>query len=170
MEMKSGEPVQIAAGLYAHWAAFADLSPHDVHDLLQLRQSVFVIEQDCLYPDIDGKDPTALHLLARTDDGAALAGALRLFLADVDGGEARIGRIVVEKTFRGTGLGRKLLSAGIEKARSAVPGCAIVLSAQAHLEVFYKSLGFQAESEIYLEDGIPHIDMALRVSDEGASG
>ncbi len=162
--------MQIVAGLYAHWAAFADLSPHDVHDLLQLRQSVFVIEQDCLYPDIDGKDPTALHLLARTDNGEALAGALRLFLADVDGGEARIGRIVVEKSFRGTGLGRKLLSAGIEKARSAASGCAIVLSAQAHLEVFYQSLGFQAESEIYLEDGIPHIDMALRGSDGSASG
>ncbi|KZM48496.1 GNAT family N-acetyltransferase [Labrenzia sp. OB1] len=142
----------------AKWAAFEELSPGDVHDLLQLRQAIFVLEQASLYADIDGKDPLALHFLIRNRATDALTGAIRLF-PGLENGDARIGRVVIALDCRGGGLGRKMMLAGIDKAEALAPGCRIHVTAQAHLEKFYNSLGFRSVSEIYLEDGIPHIDM-----------
>lgn len=144
--------------LSAKWAAFDALSNHDVHDLLRLRQAIFILEQNSLYADIDGKDAAALHYHIRDGDTGALIGAIRLF-TDPEKGEARIGRVVIAQEARGVGLGRILVRAGIEEASRLVPGCRIHVSAQAHLEKFYRSLGFETVSEIYIEDGIPHIDM-----------
>ncbi|MES0811183.1 GNAT family N-acetyltransferase [Roseibium sp. SCPC15] len=137
---------------------FNQLTPHDVHDLLKLRQDVFVLEQAALYPDIDGKDPVARHLFIRETASGDLIGAIRLFVAP-DQGIARIGRVVIARSARGSGLGRILMQAGIDKAEELLPGCAIHLGAQAYLEKFYKSLEFTTVSEVYVEDGIPHIDM-----------
>ncbi|MEM9632957.1 MAG: GNAT family N-acetyltransferase [Pseudomonadota bacterium] len=137
---------------------FDQLTPHDVHDLLKLRQDVFVLEQAALYPDIDGKDPIAWHLFIREKTSGNLLGAIRLFVTP-DEGIARIGRVVIAKSARGSGLGRILMQAGIDKAEELLPDCAIHLGAQAYLEKFYKSLGFTTVSEVYVEDGIPHIDM-----------
>ncbi len=136
------------------WRDFDDLRPAELHALLKLRCDVFVVEQDCAFPEIDGKDPLARHLLCY--DGADLIGCLRIF---APGEAARIGRVVVAPSARGTGLGRRLMQAAldaIEARHGAVP---VALSAQTHLEAFYASLGFARVSETYLEDGIPHCDM-----------
>ena len=117
----------------AKWSPFEALSPHDVHALLKLRQTVFVLEQSSLYPDIDGKDPDALHYLVSDKLSGQLAGAIRLF-AHPDDRMARIGRVVVAKHARGAGLGRCLMLAGLVKADSLVPGGSVHVSAQAHLE------------------------------------
>ncbi|GAB4534459.1 MAG: GNAT family N-acetyltransferase [Roseibium sp.] len=144
--------------LNAKWAAFDELTPHDVHDLLKLRQDIFVLEQASLYADIDGKDPEALHFLIRDRATCSLLGAIRLF-ADGAAKRARIGRVVIARPARGSGLGRRMMQAGIARAEELAPGCEIQVSAQAHLEGFYSSLGFRTVSDVYVEDGIDHIDM-----------
>jgi len=144
--------------LTARWTDFAGLSPFEVHDLLKLRQDVFILEQASLFADIDGKDPAALHFLVTKRQGGAVVGAVRLF-TDREAGEARIGRVVIAPEARGVGLGRFLMRAGVNEAEGLVPGCRILLSAQQHLEAFYRSFGFETVSEVYIEDGIPHVDM-----------
>ncbi|WP_434050915.1 MAG: GNAT family N-acetyltransferase [Roseibium sp.] len=145
----------------AKWCRLQQMSPIDVHDLLKLRQDVFVIEQNSLYQDIDGKDPEALHLLVRDAASGSLVGTVRV-TEDVSAEKARIGRVVIAPRARGTGLGRKLMLAGIEKVEQILPSGTIDLSAQAHLEGFYRSLGFETVSDEYLEDGIAHVDMTRR--------
>jgi len=145
--------------LTAKWAAFSELAPHDVHDLLKLRQEIFILEQTSLYADIDGRDPEALHYLIRDRRTGVLTGAIRLFTDVEDGQVARIGRVVIARDLRGSGLGRIMMQAGVDKAHELLPGCPIHVTAQAHLEDFYNSLGFRTVSEPYLEDDIPHIDM-----------
>ncbi|WP_420414534.1 GNAT family N-acetyltransferase [Roseibium sp.] len=147
----------MSSKLIGEWNSFDGLSARDVHDLLKLRQDVFMLEQDCLFPEIDGKDPETEHFFLRDTETGALAGAIRLFSASDK--EIRIGRVVVAQTHRGLGLGRDLMLAGMDRARHLAPAADIHLSAQAHLEKFYKSLGFSTISEVYLEDDIPHIDM-----------
>lgn len=142
----------------ARWATFASFSLSELYDLLKLRQEVFILEQESFYADIDGKDQEALHYLIQNRETAALFGAIRLF-ADTDENTARIGRVVIAPAARGTGLGRAMMQAGIDKAEELLPGCSIHVSAQAYLEKFYGSLGFEAVSDTYIEDGIPHIDM-----------
>lgn len=144
--------------IHSRWAAFDELDRRELHDLLKLRQDVFVLEQASLYADIDGKDPEALHYLALDADTGALLGAIRLFV-DAERRSARIGRVVIAVPARGAGLGRSMMQAGIGKAETLAPGCEIHVTAQAHLEMFYGSLGFGTVSEQYLQDGIPHIDM-----------
>nr|WP_319383098.1 GNAT family N-acetyltransferase [uncultured Roseibium sp.] len=150
--------MEFEASQTARWCRLQQMSPLDVHDLLKLRQDVFVIEQASLYQDIDGKDPEALHLLVRDAVSGSLVGTVRV-TEDAKAGKARIGRVVIAPSARGTGLGRKLMRAGIEKVEEILPEGMIDLSAQAHLESFYRSLGFETVSEEYLEDGIPHVDM-----------
>ncbi|MCX2721911.1 GNAT family N-acetyltransferase [Roseibium salinum] len=148
----------LSRNLAVKWAAFDELSNHDVHDLLRLRQTVFIMEQNSLYADIDGKDTAALHCHIRNRDTGALVGAIRLF-TDAENGEARIGRVVIAQEARGAGLGRAMMQAGIEQATRLVPGCRLHVTAQAHLEPFYRSLGFEPASQVYIQDGIAHIDM-----------
>ncbi|ADZ69807.1 GNAT family N-acetyltransferase [Polymorphum gilvum] len=146
------------------WRRFDQLSVAELHALLKLRVDVFVVEQACPYREIDGLDPQAEHYLLRDADGA-LAGCLRLFAPGVNGPQARLGRIVVAPQRRGLKLGHQLVAEGIARARALHPGCAIALSAQAHLEDFYAGHGFAAVSPPYLEDGIAHVDMLLGGAD-----
>ena len=143
-----------AASERLEFRRFDTLSGAEVHALLRLRQDVFVVEQDCAFAEIDGRDPGALHLLAWA--GERLAGCLRL-LAEEDA--MRIGRIVVGAPARGPGLGHRLLAAALDRCAATAPGRAVVLSAQAHLENFYAAHGFIVVSSAYLEDGILHVDM-----------
>ncbi|OKL45371.1 GNAT family N-acetyltransferase [Pseudovibrio exalbescens] len=138
--------------------AFEELGIRDLHDLLRLRCEVFVVEQACAYPDVDGEDPVALHLLHR-DGSGKLAGYLRIFTPKGGGSHWKIGRVVVDPAFRKAGVARGLMSQAIEYCRAQDPGCRIDLQAQVYLRSFYESLGFTAVSNEYLEDGIPHIDM-----------
>ena len=143
------------------WSSFAGLAVADLYEMLALRQQVFVLEQTCLYPDIDGLDPDAHHLLGwRTVDGKReLAATLRCLAPGVKYDEMSLGRVVTSPSARGTGLGRELVAQGIACAVRLHPGHAIRIGAQAHLETFYAGFGFRTVSAPYDEDGILHIDM-----------
>ena len=143
------------------WSSFAGLAVADLYEMLALRQQVFVLEQTCLYPDIDGLDPGAHHLLGwRTVDGKReLAATLRCLAPGAKYDEMSLGRVVTSPSARGTGLGRELVAQGIACAERLHPGHAIRIGAQAHLETFYAGFGFRTVSAPYDEDGILHIDM-----------
>jgi ElaA protein len=140
------------------WRRFAELGVDDLYDALALRCRVFVLEQGP-YLDPDGLDRAAWHLLGRDP-----AGTLQAYLRVVDPGakyeEASIGRVVTTPETRGTGLGRQLVAEGVARCTAAWPGRGIRISAQAHLERFYGGFGFVRDGEPYLEDGIPHLQMA----------
>lgn len=146
------------------WAAFDELDGPTVHAMLAARQQVFVLEQQCLYPDIDGLDPRAHHLLGwQTFNGErTLVAYLRCFAPhakDVHQDDAVIGRVLTVQAVRGDGLGRELMVEGIRRVEQDFPACRVHISAQQHLRRFYGEFGFVAVSDSYLEDGIPHIDM-----------
>lgn len=139
--------------------AFKELTTTELYDALQLRSAVFVIEQNCIYQDLDDKDRKGHHLLGY-DNGALVAYA-RLLGPGISYGEASIGRVVVSKEARGRKSGRELMIKAIEETFSAFNTNEIVISAQQYLEKFYTDLGFWTEGEMYLEDDIPHIKMRL---------
>ncbi|UPA25777.1 GNAT family N-acetyltransferase [Shinella oryzae] len=127
----------------------------ELYALLKLRVDVFVVEQACAYPELDGKDADALHLRLLIDgETAAYA---RLVKPEDD--FPRIGRVIVAPDHRGSGLGSVLMRAAIDACGTHFPGQPIALSAQSHLEPFYRSLGFVPTSAEYVEDSIPHVDM-----------
>ena len=146
------------------WRSFDALTPRELHDLLKLRADVFVVEQACVFPEIDGRDPEALHLLLRPDRSSPLAGTLRLFGPERVGEAAVIGRVATAGFARGSGLGRALMTEGIAEARRHFGSVPIRIGAQTRLESFYGSFGFQRAGEDYVEDGIVHCAMNLILS------
>lgn len=116
-----------------------------------------MLEQACPYPEIDGKDPSCLHLLG-TDNGELVA-YLRILPAGLSYDEVFIGRVVIKPSHRGKGLGRPMMEQAIHYITTEWKESQIKIGAQAHLAKFYDSLGFEAVSEVYLEDDIPHLDM-----------
>jgi ElaA protein len=134
-------------------AVFADLTGATVYAILALRARVFVVEQTCAYDDLDGLDLAARHMWA--EDGGRVVAYLRVLPAGVKYAELSIGRVVVDRAYRAHGLGRDLMVRGLALA-GAVP---VRIAAQAHLERFYGDLGFRRVSDVYDEDGIPHIEM-----------
>lgn len=130
-----------------------------VYAALQLRAEVFVVEQQCAYADVDGRDLAVgvRHLLAWRD--AALVACARLLPPGLAFDSAAIGRVAVAFSARGQGLAHTLMSRAIEQCELAWSGADIMLGAQAHLQRFYAAHGFVPCSEPYLEDGIPHVDM-----------
>ncbi|WP_242223167.1 GNAT family N-acetyltransferase [Shinella zoogloeoides] len=136
-------------------------SAGELYALLRLRVDVFVVEQDCAYPELDGKDEAALHLRLLID--GETAGYARLWRPE--NAPPRIGRVLVAPAHRGKRLGKALMREAIRACETQFPGVPIALSAQSHLEHFYRSLGFAPTSAEYVEDGIPHIDM-LRATSE----
>lgn len=143
--------------------AFDSLSLRDLHDLLALRSRVFVVEQASPYPDIDGRDPGALHLIA-TDASGAVVGCARCLDPDEDGPDAPVafGRLAVDPSQRSTGLGRALVAESLAVLAERWPDRDVVIGAQQHLERFYGGFGFVRITESYDDFGIPHIDMRLR--------
>lgn len=146
-------------GIAFRWSAFEELSAQEVHDLLRLRNLVFVVEQACVFAEIDGQDPQAIHL--RATAGEHLAGCLRIFEEE---NEIRIGRIATAEIHRGLGLGHELMAEALRYASRRFPRRNMVISAQSHLEAFYARHGFLVTSAPYDEDGIPHIDMTRTAS------
>jgi ElaA protein len=138
-------------------APFDELTPREVHDMYQLRIAVFVLEQECPFQDVDGADPASWHLLGR--GASELVAYARLIPAGVKFAEPSIGRVATAQTVRGTGLGRELMKRSIERSDALWPGLPVRIGAQQRLERFYQSLGFETASGMYLEDGIPHIEM-----------
>jgi ElaA protein len=140
------------------WLPFDRLSAREVHDVLQLRQRVFVVEQACAFLDIDGLDPSCWHGLGRDEAGVLVATA-RLVPPGLKYEEPAIGRVVTAPEVRRTGAGRALMSSAIAQVQRLYPGQRIRLGAQRYLEEFYGSFGFKPVGEPYDEDGIPHIEM-----------
>jgi ElaA protein len=144
----------ISAVLHRSWAL--DLDVTTLYALLRLRIEVFVVEQACPYPELDGRDlqVSTRHFWLRAEPGTEVQACLRL-LEDPDG-VFRIGRLCTARASRGRGLGRRLVEAGLAE----VGDSRCVLDSQSHLAGFYRSLGFQVVGDEFVEDGIPHVPMA----------
>ena len=139
---------------------FHHLSKQELYDILQLRTEVFVVEQNCVYQDIDAKDQKALHVILKKKE--YVIGYTRIFRPGDYLEEASIGRVVVTKSERHSNYGTQLMMASIHAIHKKFNTRLIKISAQCYLEEFYKKLGFIRKSEPYLEDGIPHISMLLK--------
>ncbi len=133
-------------------ARFAELTPFEVYALCRLRVDVFVVEQECPYPELDGRDtePGTLHLWAE-EDGEVVA-TIRVL---DDGASRAIGRVATAASARGRGLAARLVGEGIELCA----GVPVTLGAQAHLQGWYERFGFRVSGPGYVEDGIPHVPM-----------
>ena len=136
---------------------FEELSKQELYRVLQLRSEVFVVEQDCVYQDIDGKDEKALHVIGIKDD--KIIAYTRLFKPGDYFEKASIGRVVVAKDQRHYKYGHDIMKASIQGIKQHYNETYIKISAQAYLKSFYNNLGFKEVGEEYLEDDIPHIAM-----------
>jgi ElaA protein len=139
------------------WQNFDQLSTDELYELLRFRQDIFIVEQGSPYPDIDGFDRDAWHLLLRID--GALTGYLRLIPAPPS---VRIGRVAVAPSMRGRGLGRRLMEESLLFYRAQYPALPVVLTAQAHLVTFYRSYGFEPTGAPFDDFGVAHVEMELR--------
>ncbi|WP_100655945.1 GNAT family N-acetyltransferase [Alteromonas flava] len=145
---------------------FEQLSVHQLYQILKLRSDVFVVEQNCVYPDLDDKDtaPDALHVFSQSDETCAqhkITAYARCLAPGVSYQGCSIGRVVVAPEQRGMGYAKALMLAAIKACQQQWPNYPIEIGAQLYLQDFYASLGFVVFSDAYDEDGIMHIDMRL---------
>ncbi len=148
-----------------HILRFSELDTHTLYALLQLRVDVFVVEQNCPYPELDDKDlhPETRHIILKKAD--KILGYSRILPPGVSFKDAPgVGRVCVAQTARRLGLGELLVAKAIATAKEGWPGQDVHISAQCYLQRFYESMGFVAASEPYLEDDIPHLKMILSVN------
>ena len=136
---------------------FNELSIVELYDILKLRSEVFVVEQDCVYQDIDGTDQKALHILGVVEN--KIIAYTRCFKPGDYFKEASIGRVVVKESQRKYKRGNQIMNSSIEAIEKYYNTNTIKISAQCYLSKFYSSLGFKSIGEKYLEDGIPHVAM-----------
>ena len=136
---------------------FKQLSLDELYYMLQLRSEVFVVEQDCVYQDVDGKDQKAIHIIGKK--AGKIIGYTRVFKPGDYFKEASIGRVVVSENERHLKYGNELMKASISAIKEVYNTKEIRISAQKYLEKFYNDLGFKTDGDSYLEDGIPHIAM-----------
>ncbi|ANH83971.1 GNAT family acetyltransferase [Niabella ginsenosidivorans] len=137
--------------------SFDELSTPELYSLLQLRSAVFVVEQNSIYQDVDGKDLKSYHLMG-TDNGTVIA-YTRLLPKGMSYADQSVGRVVVAPSYRAYGLGFELMQRSIRASYELFGNDTIRISAQLYLKQFYESLGFRPVSDVYDEDGIPHIEM-----------
>jgi ElaA protein len=150
--------VQTSGKPQLQWRDFTDLSASLLYQVLRFRQSIFVVEQACAFPDLDGLDQRAHHLLLYT--GSALAGYLRL-LPDTGEHRIAIGRVAVSPGWRRRGYGRLLMMEALARCRPEYPDCRVTLAAQTYLVGFYESLGFRPTSAPFEDYGLMHVNMQL---------
>lgn len=136
---------------------FSELTSHELYDILHLRSEVFVVEQDCVYQDIDYKDQKALHVLGFKNN--RLVAYTRIFKPGDYFDEASIGRVLVKENERRHKYGYDIMNASIQAVQQYYNKTTIKISAQTYLKKFYNNLGFYEKGEEYLEDGIPHVGM-----------
>jgi ElaA protein len=150
---------------------FSELSALEVHDILLARSAVFVVEQDCVFQDVDGADPHSYHLMGRSPSApgegrgeghGALLAYCRLIPPGVKFAEPSIGRVLTTVPARRSGVGRRLMREAVAHASALWPGMALRIGAQVYLERFYGEFGFEKCSEPYDEDGIAHVQMLRR--------
>ena len=139
---------------------FRELSLEELYAILRLRSEVFVVEQNCVFLDMDEKDYDCHHIMGRKK--GRLGACARILPPGLAYPEPSIGRVVTSPLYRRTGGGRMLMDFAIEKTRALHGDKDIRIGAQLYLKGFYGSLGFKEEGEVYMEDGIPHIEMVLK--------
>ena len=140
------------------------LTRDELHAVLRLRIDIFVVDQDCPYPDLDGKDLNSVHVFSMREgespvSGVSAASYIRICAPGVSYKEPSIGRVATALDRRGKGLGQEVMKRAIEECDKLWPGQGIRISAQCYLEKFYGDLGFVSTGEQYLEDDLPHIQM-----------
>ena len=159
--MKSAkQPVSGFPVLQWCWYTLEQMEPVLLYDMLAMREAIFVVEQNCVYQELDGLDKIAQHLLAIQDE--AVVACLRLLPPAGQEARVRIGRVAVSPAWRNRGMARLMMHKAVDKAGLAYPSCGVFLDAQTYLVSFYQSLGFQACGDEFLEDGIPHIQMQMQ--------
>lgn len=139
--------------------AFDALSPKELYAIMQLRNEVFVVEQNCVYQDADNKDINSWHFMCWDDN--TLVAYTRLLPQGLAFTEASIGRVISSPKYRALGIGRQLMEKSIDNTYNLFNCSSIKIGAQLYLKKFYESLGFVQCSQEYLEDNIPHIEMLL---------
>lgn len=139
---------------------FNELTNTELYNILQERTNVFVVEQSCPYPEVDGKDVQSYHLY-KEQDGEIVA-YLRILPPGVSYAELSIGRVLVKKEYRGQRLAHELMGRALQFIEDELNETTVKIQAQDYLRNFYSSFGFEAISEVYLDDGIPHVDMLLQ--------
>ena len=140
--------------------AFKDLSLDEFHDIIQLREIVFVVEQDCPYLDVDGKDKDALHVFGKYEGN--IVATTRILKPGISYDEVAIGRVVTSPTLRGMGMGKQLMEESMKFVKLHFGKVPVRISAQTYLLRYYKSFGFIETGEEYLEDNIPHFEMLYK--------
>ena len=146
-------------GLNWCWYSLDEMRPVQLYDMLALREAIFVVEQTCIYQELDGRDKVAHHLLVTQQE--TVVACLRVLPPTETQTRVRIGRVAVSPTWRKQGLARLMVQNAIDKIRLDYPSSGIYLDAQTYLQCFYSSLGFRVCGDEFLEDGIPHIAMQL---------
>jgi ElaA protein len=145
-----------------HWSCkpFHELTVDELYAILRLRSEVFVVEQKCIFLDLDGKDQQCLHLMGW--ESGVLATTCRIVPPGLSYDDASIGRVVSSSASRRTGAGKEMMRQAVRICRETHPDRSIRISAQSYLITFYSSFGFEQVSDIYLEDDQPHAEMLLR--------
>ena len=143
---------------------YNDLSINEFHDIIALRIKAFVVEQNCTYQDLDGKDKKAYHLIVRNGMGDIVATSRLLPPGLSYENECAIGRVVIDETIRGQGIGHDLMDRCVKFSILEFGETPIKISAQKHLEKYYEQHDFKSTGNEYLEDGIPHVEMILKHS------
>ena len=137
---------------------YTDLTRDELFDLLKLRTDIFVVEQNCPYPELDEEDKKAFHLIQLEDE--IIIGTLRI-ITQPNNYYCKIGRVAIHKSYRKRGYGKLIMKAALAFITSELKLEKVIISAQQYLDEFYKSLGFKNTGKKYLEDGIPHQEMVL---------
>lgn len=143
-----------------HIKDFSQLTTKELYEILRLRSEIFVVEQNCAYQDIDSKDDASYHLYF--EDHGAIVTYLRILPKGISYPETSIGRVLTKPAYRKQGLSKELVQRAIDYITEVLGEREIKISAQSYLQKFYKSVGFETTSDIYLEDGIAHIEMVYK--------
>ncbi|MGL5279181.1 MAG: GNAT family N-acetyltransferase [Cetobacterium sp.] len=138
---------------------FNELTLEELYEILKLRSEVFVVEQKCIYNDIDGKDLTSSHIMIKED--GKIKAYLRALQPGVSYEDASLGRVLVSPDARGKGYAKTIVKKGVEYILNNFNTTKITIGAQEYLKNFYSEIGFKPISEVYDEDGIPHLDMTF---------
>ena len=146
-----------------HIKTFDELTTRELYEILRLRAAVFVVEQDCVYQDLDGLDYDAVHIFL-TEEGRVCACA-RVYLRDADSNLWGIGRVVTDE--RRQGLGSQIFGAALRVVQEKAPTATVRIESQCQAQGFYEKFGFRAVSEPFMMDQLPHIKMEKRVTNDG---
>ncbi|MGM0641549.1 MAG: GNAT family N-acetyltransferase [Thermotogota bacterium] len=140
-----------------YFKSFEDLTKEELYEIIKLRVDIFIVEQNCPYPELDRKDYKAIHHFIK--ENSEIVAYLRILPKGVSYNEVSIGRFIVKEDKRGRGLAKKILQNAIDFVEKEMNETSIRLSGQKYLEKFYNSFKFDTVSDVYLEDDIPHVEM-----------